>query len=367
MQLLPLQTLSPRLARRGIDVLPGVVLTATIAVASTGIGTLVPVLGSAVPAIIIGVVLSLLRGRMLRHREPDAADAPAGRWVRFDASLQPGITYSSKFLLQLAVVVLGAQLSLMSILQVGLESLPVMLSTLAVCLVAAWWLGKVMRIEGKLTTLIGVGTGICGASAIAAAAPVIGAVGAQITYAVSTIFLFNILAVVLFPLLGHALNLDPHTFGLLAGTAVNDTSSVVAAASVYSTAALGFAVVVKLVRTLMIIPISIGLSVIEARKDAAGQPLTGRRIAKLVPWFLIGFVIVAIVNSTGVIPEGPRNFLVHASVFLIAMALAGIGLSTDIPALRRAGLRPLALGAILWILVTATALATIAITAGLRG
>src|SRR5690606_15798313 len=174
-------------------------------------------------------------------------------------------------------------------------------------------------------------------------------------------------AVVLFPLIGHALNLDPHTFGLFAGTAVNDTSSVVAAAGVFSTAALGFAVVVKLVRTLMIIPISIGLSVMEARRSTDGQPLTGRRIAKLVPWFLIGFVIVAIVNSTGVIPDAPREILVQASVFLIAMALAGIGLSTDIPALRRAGWRPLALGGMLWMLVTITALATIAVTAALRG
>ena len=339
--------------------LPGVLLTAAIALLSTGIGAVVPVLGSAVPAIVIGVLLSLVRGRMLTRSDPDSG------FARLDVRLQPGIQYSGKFLLQLAVVLLGAQLSLTSILEVGLESLPVMLTTLAVCLVAAWALGRMLRIEGRLTTLIGVGTGICGASAIAAVAPVIGAVGAEIAYAVSTIFLFNILAVVLFPLLGHALNLDPHTFGLLAGTAVNDTSSVVAAASVYSTAALGFAVVVKLVRTLMIIPISIGLSVIEAWKHAEGKPLTGRRIFGLVPWFLIGFLIVAIVNSTGVIPDGPRDALVQASVFLIAMALAGIGLSTDIPALRRAGLRPLALGGILWVLVTVTALLTIWATQGL--
>lgn len=338
--------------------LPGVLLTAAIAMIATGIGALVPVLGSAVPAIALGVALSLARSRMLRTRRPDSG------YARLDERLQPGIRYSATFLLQLAVVLLGAQLSLSSIVEVGLESLPVMLTTLAVCLVAAWKLGRMLRIEGRLTTLIGVGTGICGASAIAAVAPVIGAASAEIAYAVSTIFLFNILAIVLFPLLGHALQLDPHTFGLLAGTAVNDTSSVVAAASVYSTAALGFAVVVKLVRTLMIIPISIGLSVIEPRKHAGAQPMTWRRMGRLVPWFLIGFVIVAVVNSIGVIPDGPRDALVQASVFLIAMALAGIGLSTDIPALRRAGLRPLALGGILWVLVTGTALLTIWVTGG---
>lgn len=359
MQLSPVQTLPTRLSRRGADVLPGVLITAAIALVATGIGAIVPVLGSAVPAIVIGVLLSLVRPRLMAGRE------------KADARIQPGIAYSGKFLLQLAVVLLGVQLSIGAIAQVGLESLPIMLTTLVVCLVGAWLLGRMLRTERRLTTLIGVGTGICGASAIAAVSPVIGAASAEIAYAVSTIFLFNILAVLIFPLLGHALNLDPHTFGLFAGTAVNDTSSVVAAAGVFSTAALGFAVVVKLVRTLMIIPISIGLSVMEARRsarsDGAAQPLTGRRIAKLVPWFLIGFLIVAIVNSTGIIPDAPREVLVQASVFLIAMALAGIGLSTDIPALRRAGWRPLALGGMLWVLVTVTALLTIAATAALRG
>lgn len=170
----------------------------------------------------------------------------------------------------------------------------------------------------------------------------------------------------LFPLLGHALNLDPHTFGLLAGTAVNDTSSVVAAAGVYSTAALGFAVVIKLVPTLMNIPISAGLSVMDARRETDGRSLSGARIARLVPWFLIGFIVVAMINSSGIVPDARRDVLVHINVFLIATALAGIGLSKDIPALRRAGWRPLALGGILWVLVTATALGTIALTDWLR-
>src|SRR5690606_4369945 len=142
----------------------------------------------------------------------------------------------------------GQQLTMQSTATVGGESAPAVPTTLTVCLLGACGLGRMLRTERRLTTLIGVGTGICGASAIAAVSPVIGAAGAEIAYAVSTIFLFNILAVVLFPLIGHALNLDPHTFGLFAGTAVNDTSSVVAAAGVFSTAALGFAVVVKLAR-----------------------------------------------------------------------------------------------------------------------
>lgn len=340
----PVVTLPQRLARRALDVWPGVLVCVGIAVIATVIGRLVPVLGGAVPAIVIGVGIALVR-------------RPADR-------LRPGIEYSSKFLLHCAVVLLGAQLSVASIFQVGLESLPVMLSTLAVCLLAAWAIGRGLGIEPRLRTLIGVGTGICGASAIAAVAPVITAASAEVAYAVSTIFLFNVLAVLLFPLLGHAVGMSPHAFGLLAGTAVNDTSSVVATASVYGTAALSFAVVVKLVRTLMIIPITVTLAAVEARRTAS-RGMSAAQIGKLVPWFLIGFLVVAVLNSLGAIAPAVQDGLVQASVFLIAVALAGIGLSTDAAALRRAGLKPLLLGAILWILVTATSVLVIWATGGL--
>lgn len=340
----PVASLPRRLALRAGDVWPGVLVCVAIAVVATVIGRFVPIVGGAVPAIVIGVAVALVR-------------RPAAR-------LRPGIEYSSKFLLQCAVVLLGAQLSLTSIFQVGLESLPVMLSTLAVCLLAAWAVGRALGVDARLRTLIGVGTGICGASAIAAVAPVITAASAEVAYAVSTIFLFNVLAVLLFPLLGHLLHMPQHAFGLLAGTAVNDTSSVVATASVYGATALGFAVIVKLVRTLMIIPITVTLAAVEARRSAT-RGMSAGQIGKLVPWFLIGFVIVAALNSIGVIPPGARDGLVQVSVFLISVALAGIGLSTDAAALRRAGLKPLLLGAILWVLVTVTALGVIWATGGL--
>jgi uncharacterized integral membrane protein (TIGR00698 family) len=256
--------------------------------------------------------------------------------------------------LQCAVVLLGAQLSLAAIAHVGARSLPVMLTSLAVCLIVAWLLGRALRVERDLVTLIGVGTAICGASAIAAVSPVIRAKNAQIAYAVSTIFLFNLLAILLFPFVGHLLDMSPDAFGLFAGTAVNDTSSVVAAASVFGSASLGFAVVVKLVRTLMIVPISIGLAVVDARRRREDAALTPRRILKLVPWFLIGFVVVALINSAGLIGPGLGAALTHVSVFFVAVALAGIGLSTDVAAIRTAGWRPLVLGGALWIAVTGT-------------
>ncbi|KQR53725.1 hypothetical protein ASF88_02375 [Leifsonia sp. Leaf336] len=342
MQFARARTLPTRLTTRAVEVAPGVAITVVIALVATVVSRFVPALGSALPALIIGVIVGVIR-------------RPSGRFA-------PGIAYSGKFVLQLAVVLLGVQLSLSSILVVGVQSLPVMLTTLAVCLLAAWLLGKALRIPTRERTLIGVGTGICGASAIAAVSPIIGAASAEIAYAVSTIFLFNAVAVLVFPLIGHALGMTPHAFGLFAGTAVNDTSSVVAAASLFATSALGFAVVVKLVRTLMIIPISVTLAVVEHRRRNAGAPLTARRIVGLVPWFLVGFLVVAAANSVVPIPAGVHDALVAVSVFLVSVALAGIGLSTDIAAIRRAGWRPLLLGGILSTLVAVTSLAVLALT-----
>lgn len=332
--------------------IPGVLLAIAIAAVATIIGKLVPIVGGPVSGIVIGVLVA-------------AAIKPGER-------LQPGIKFSSKLILQISVVVLGSQLSLAQVVKVGVNSLPVMLGSLIVCLVAAYWIGRWLGLVGDIRTLIGVGTGICGASAIAAVTPVIGAISADVAYAVSTIFLFNVTAVLVFPVIGHLLGMSQHAFGLFAGTAVNDTSSVVAAAATYGTTATNYAVVVKLTRTLMIIPICLGLAAITARRDrrqqapdpaSAIETETGRRparsrlwVAKLVPWFLVGFVIVAAINSIGLIPDPAHPALKEISVFLITVALAAIGLSTDIRTFRRTGPRPLILGGCLWIVVALTSI-----------
>jgi uncharacterized integral membrane protein (TIGR00698 family) len=248
--------------------------------------------------------------------------------------------------------------------------LPVMLGTLVVCLLAAWGIGRALGVVGNLRTLIGVGTGICGASAIAAVSPVIGAVSIEVAYAVSTIFLFNVAAVVVFPVVGHALGMSQHAFGLFAGTAVNDTSSVVAAASTYGAGAADSAVVVKLVRTLMIIPVVLGLAwLVGRRSDPATDPMTRtpprwspRRVTRLVPWFLIGFVLAAAVNSVGLVPGPAHPVIAAVAAFLITVALSAIGLSTDLAGFRRAGFRPLLLGGALWIVVSLSSLGLQALT-----
>lgn len=326
---------------------PGVAVAVAIGLVATLVGTAVPVVGGPVPAVLIGAVL----GWLVRRRTGGSL-----------AVLAPGVKFSSSRVLQFAVVLLGAQLSIGEVLRIGGETLPVMLTTLVVCLGAAWGIGRLLRVSSALRTLIGVGTGICGASAIAAVTPVIGAVSADVAYAMSTIFLCNIAAVFAFPLLGHALGLSQHAFGVFAGTAVNDTSSVVATATVYGRQATDTAVVVKLVRTLMIIPIVIGLAGLEARR-ASREQLTsdtgvrsGFRVFRLVPWFLIGFLVVVLLRTVGVLPAGAAPGFSTAASFLITVALAAIGCSTDFAALRRAGFRPMLLGIALWVLVAGTSL-----------
>jgi len=333
--------------------LPGIALAVAIGLVATVVGRVVPVVGGPVPAVVLGAVV----GWLVRRRS-----ARAGGQQGDLGPLQPGVKFSSSRVLQFAVVLLGAQLSIAEVLRIGGETLPVMLSTLVVCLVAAWGIGRLLRVSGALRTLIGVGTGICGASAIAAVTPVIGAVSADVAYAMSTIFLCNIAAVFVFPLVGHALGLSQHAFGVFAGTAVNDTSSVVATATVYGRQATDTAVVVKLVRTLMIIPIVVGLAGLEARRTARTQlapdsgSRPGLRVFRLVPWFLIGFLVVVLLRTLGVLPAAAAPGFSTAATFLITVALAAIGVSTDFGALRRAGFRPMLLGIALWVLVAGTSL-----------
>jgi uncharacterized integral membrane protein (TIGR00698 family) len=316
--------------------IPGAAALFAGAALATVLGRLVPVLGAPV----VGVLLGVLAGRWLRH--PVTA---------------PGIALGARALLPAAVVLLGAQLSLRQVAHVGVDAVPVMLTTLAACLTVAQLLGRRLGVGRDLRTLIGVGTGICGASAIAAVTPVLRARDRDVSYALSTIFLFNVAAVLTFPLVGHLLGLSEPAFGVFAGTAVNDTSSVVAAATSYGSAAAGVAVVVKLTRSLMIIPICLGLAVVRRRQEGTAAP------GRLVPWFLVGFLLLATANSLGLVPAAVHPALTDVTAFLITAALVGVGLSTDIGGLRRAGSRPLLLGLALWVTVALTSLAVQALTA----
>ncbi|WP_245724824.1 YeiH family protein [Micromonospora citrea] len=328
---LPGRRRAPRAAGLGAAVSLG--LAATVA------GTLVPVVGAPVFAVVAGVLLSPLARRR-------------------SEAMAPGLHLARGSLLQVSVVLLGAQLSLAEVLSVSAGSLPVMLGTLGPCLLLAWLAGRVLGVPRDLRTLIGVGTGICGASAIAATTPVIRAKSNDVAYAISTIFLFNVAAVLIFPPLGHALGMSAHAFGLFAGTAVNDTSSVVAAASAYHQDATEYAVVVKLARTLMIIPIVLVLAILNHRREVRPETSRVRLAVSLVPWFLVAFLVVAALNTGGLIPAAVQAAVHQVALLLIAIALAAVGLSTDVVALRRTGARPLLLGLMLWVAVSSTSLAS---------
>jgi uncharacterized integral membrane protein (TIGR00698 family) len=329
---------------RGRQVAPGLVLALFVALAATPLGRAVPVVGAPVFGILLGLVLA-------------AAVKPG-------EDLRPGLDFAAKPVLQTSIVVLGATLSLREVAAVGLGSLPVMLGTLAIALLGAWLLGRLLGVRGDARILIGVGTGICGASAIAATTAVLKPERAQVAYAIGTIFTFNVVAVLLFPALGHAWGMSPQAFGLWAGTAVNDTSSVVAAAYSFSPAAGPYAVVVKLTRTLTLIPIVLALALWRARRDARATAASGERRPgwvslpwrKVVPFFLVGFVLASAVDTVGLVPAAWHPALTDVGTFLITTALAGIGLSMRWADIRGAGVRPLLLGGMLWVLVAASSL-----------
>jgi uncharacterized integral membrane protein (TIGR00698 family) len=325
--------------------LPGVGLVAAVAAGATLLGGVAPVVGAPVFAVVTGIAIAVFR-------------APSAR-------LRPGIAFTSKKVLQSSIVLMGLGLSLGQVLSTGARSLPVLVGTLVAALGMAWAAGRVLGLRGDTRTLIGVGTAICGASAIAATDAVLGADEADVSYSIATIFTFNVVAVLLYPSLGHLLGLSQHSFGLWAGTAINDVSSVVAASTIYGHAAASYGVIVKLTRTLAIIPICLGLAAIRSRQanDATSEPVAGRvSVRRIVPLFIVAFIAAVAANTIGLIPPAWHHGLSDLSAWMITAALGAIGLSTDVRHIRRAGLRPLALGAVLWVTVGLTSLGLQALT-----
>jgi len=314
----------------------GILLCLAIAILSWSLGKMIPVIGGPVFSILIGIVISLLFPALLVKK--------FGSGWGFDT----GVKFTSKRLLQLAIVLIGFQMDFYIVLTVGRQSLLVMCFTFASAFLMAFFVGKALKLPGNAKTLIGVGTAVCGASAIAATAPIIGAKDEEVTQAVSTIFLFNIIAIFIFPALGRSIGLDDNGFGMWAGTAINDTSSVVAAGAAWSNlvgndAALVFATIVKLTRTLMIVPITLVLAVFNlyrSKKESGGR----FSFVKVFPWFVIFFVAAALINTFTGFPHELSAGLTDAGKFLIVMAMAAIGLNTNLKKLITNGSRSILLG-----------------------
>ena len=315
------------------SLMPGLAAAFFIALCAWLGGRSLPLIGAPVLGILIGMGVAL-----------------AGSFQ----NLQAGTRFASKKLLQLSVVLLGFEMNMRNVLAVGTESLFVMVFTLAAAFLTAWIVGRALKLSSVTATLIGVGTAICGGSAIAATAPVLNADDGEIAHSISTIFLFNVIAVFLFPAVGHLLRMSDTGFGIWAGTAVNDTSSVLAAGYAYSDAAGKLATIVKLTRTLMIIPVTFVLSLYVSRTSGKRGTFS---LSKAVPWFVLGFIAAAALNSSGVMPAELARLLSRSGKFLIVVAMASIGLNTHIGKLLSNGLRPIVLGLVCWTSLALTSLA----------
>jgi uncharacterized integral membrane protein (TIGR00698 family) len=317
----------------------GVALALLVAAPSYFLGRAFPIVGAPIFAIVIGMALSFLRR---------------------PAVLETGVAYAGKAGLQYSIVFLGFGLDLGVVARVGAQSLSVMGFTIAAALATAYLLGRLMKLDPKLNILVGVGTAICGGSAIAATAPVIEANEEEVAFSISTIFLFNIVAVFLFPVLGHLMGMSQQGFGLWAGTAINDTSSVVAAAFSYGDEAGRYATVVKLTRTLMIVPITLALALMRGGKRDAGEGTVrggGFSLKRVLPWFIVAFLFASLARTVSGMSSETGSILSEIGKAGICVAMAAIGLRSNPLKLVRRGAKPILLGLACWAAVAIVGLA----------
>ena len=322
------------------EIIPGLVISILIAVVAKTIENLLPVhiIGASVMALFIGMIINhFWRPKFLK----------------------PGVKFTSKKVLKFAIILLGASLSVRVVLSVGKLSLMVMFFTLLTCFGGGYIIGKALKLNWKLSNLISAGTGICGGSAIAAIAPVIDAKDSDVAYAMSATFLFDMAMIVLFPIMGRMMGLSDMAYGLWAGTAVNDTSSVVAAGYAFSEGAGDFATMVKLTRTLSIIPTVLVFSFVNLRVKRRENKNLGYEkvnLSKIFPWFILGFLALAVVNSFGIIPSDISAFAKNLSKFLMVAALAAIGLNTSFKDMKKSGINPMIHGFLISALVVVVAI-----------
>lgn len=322
----------------------GLLICFSVAAASVLLEQQIPgeLLGASIIALFMGTIIN-------RFFHPE--------WIT------PALKFTSKKILKAAIILLGASLSVSTILSVGKMTFFVMIFTFAMCFGAGYFIRKPFGLNWKLSNLISAGTGICGGSAVAAIAPVIDADDRDIAFAMSSTFLFDMVMIALYPLMGKALGMSDIAYGIWSGTSVNDTASVVASGYAFSEAAGDFATMVKLTRTIAIIPtvlvfawISVRMKKKELQTSGDGKKVN---MMQIIPWFIGGFLLLAIINSVGLIPVAVSGMMKNVSKFLMVTALAAIGLNTSLTDFKKAGLRPMFYGIIIDTLVTITALAVI--------
>ena len=307
------------------------------------IGGSIPLLGSSVIAILIGA--------FARH-------SPL-----YSQLNQKIVKFISSYLLKTGIVLLGFNLSLRIILEVGAEIFIILIAVVLVSLLTSLLLSKLFKFEWKLSLLLGIGTSICGGSAIAATAPILEAKDEDIAVSITTMFVFSMLALLVLPTIGASLGYTKQLYGILAGSAVNDTASVVATAFAWSDEAGNIATLVKLVRTLLIVPLTIGMiyyKFYQQRKQAETKvAISWTQIRQTIPMFVVFFVLAVLFSSIVTLPPAVTSLLSQTSKIFMTIALVAIGLGVHIEQIKKAGLKPILLGGLTWLAVLVTSVSLI--------
>lgn len=318
-----------------LAIVPGVALAATIAVVANMMRS-IPAVATFSP-----MILAIVIGMAVRNLAGTPALARAG------------ISFSMRRLLRLAIVLLGFQITLTQLATVGTKGILIVAGTLVATFGFTLAAGRALGVERKLTQLIAAGTSICGASAVVATNSVTEASDEDVAYAIACVTIFGSIAMFVYPMLPRLLHLDADAYGLWSGASIHEIAQVAAASFQNSQRAGEMATVAKLARVMLLAPVVLTLSVVTR---ASAQPAGGKSARPPIPWFAIGFVAIAALNSVVCIPAGLRSATITFSTFLLTMALAAMGLETDVSKLYAEGLRPAMLGGLAFLFIAAFSL-----------
>jgi uncharacterized integral membrane protein (TIGR00698 family) len=346
--------------QRAVNYAPGIALTGALAALAIEFGKVAWLQANGISALTLAIVLGILAGNTLY---PYIATATAD-----------GVVFSKQTLLRAGIILYGLRLTFQDIASVGVSGVAIDAVVLSSTFVLSWWVGtRIFGLDRRTAMLIGAGSSICGAAAVMATEPVVRGRAEQVTVAVSTVVVFGTLDIFLYPAMYHLnahyhlLAMSPTAYGIYAGSTIHEVAQVVAAGRAIGDAAANTAVITKMVRVMMLAPFLIILSAWLARSPGADDgdapsagdtsvprascgPRASRRPRRIViPWFALAFVAVAGVNSLAVLPHALVSTAVDLDTGLLAMAMAALGVTTHVSAVRTAGIKPLALAALLFL------------------
>lgn len=314
------------------------ILTALLLIAcmfgALQLGTTFPILGSSISAILLGAII--------RHTP---------LYDQLDKQVT-GIV--EKYFLKTGIVLLGFTLSMRVVAEVGIGIVLLLAAVVAGSIAVSQIANKFLKLPKKLALLLGIGTSICGGSAIVATAPILEAENEDIAVSVTTMLIYSLVALVVLPIIGNALNFTDPQYGVLAGAAVNDTASVVATSFEWSDEAGGIATIVKLTRTLFLVPVTIGVILYQIRvtASASATKIDAKQIISIIPVFVVLFVLAVTIASVVTIPPNVEDLISKASKYFMTIALVSIGLGVYVKDIIKAGFKPILLGLLCWGTVT---------------